>query len=201
MTAYPTLDEKLPAGQRSELHRLGLPDQAIDRIEFEIIDLKSERAANSPPGRNKKIKQLNAFIGALDDFSKVGATLSSETKQMIRAHSFGELPSSKTGHPKTTISFDDFFHAATSYRFGATEAADLLRSRGKARRDEPETQRKLAMRVLRVFRAFSIPTNDKLKNAFVVTISVGCEMLGLFGGNPVDYAQYAIEKTSSEKRD
>lgn len=196
MTAYPTLDEKFSDAQRDALSKLNIPDQAINRIQYEVIDLKSQRLFNAPPARSEKIRQIESFAQALAAFSEVCSTLSSDTMQIIRAHSFGDAPSTKTGNPKTPVSLQDF---VTAYRSGSAEALDVQRAGGKARDDEPEIQRKLAMRILRIFEEFGLPIEPNLKRAFVVAIDIGCETLGLAGGSKVGYAQYAIEKTSVEK--
>jgi hypothetical protein len=196
VTAYPTLDEKFSDAQRDRLSKVNIPVEAIARIQYEVIDLKSQRLFNAPPARSEKIRQIEAFTRALAAFSEACSNLSSETIHIIRAHSFGESPSIKTGNIKTRVSLEEFIAA---YRSGSVEALDGLRAAGKARDDEPEIQRKLAMRILRIFEQFGLPIEPNLKRAYVVAIDVGCETLGLAGGSKVSYAQYAIEKTSVKK--
>lgn len=198
MTAYPILDEKLSDRHRAELLRAGIPEAAIDRVEFEIIDLKSQRVANAPPSSAEKLRQIAAFSKALDVLGEGYSQLSPETRQMIQAHAWPL--SVDSGKPKTSISLGEFFHAAMAFSFGADDAAVAIRSRSTGRRDEPEIQRKLAIRILQIFQQFDCPRGVETKSPFVIAIAIGCEVIEISGGEPRKFAQYAIEETSAGNR-
>jgi hypothetical protein len=198
VTAYPIIDEKLSGRHRAELLRAGIPNEAINRIEFEIIDLKSQRVANTPPSSAEKLLEIAAFSKALDALGEGYSQLSSETRQMIQAHAWPL--SVETGKPKTSISLGDFFHAAMAFSFGADDAAVAIRLRSTGRRDEPEIQRKLAIRILRIFQQFDCPRGVETKSPLVTAIAIGCEVIDISGGEPRKFAQYAIEETSTGKQ-
>ena len=198
MTAYPQLDEKLSDSHRAELVRAGIHDRAVDRLEFEIIDIKSERVANAPPSSSVKLKELEAFSKALDSLGEGYKELSAETRQMIKAHAWPT--SAETGTPKTTIPLRDFFHAAMAYSFAIDDAAVVIRSRSTAQKNEPEVQRKLAMRIARIFDEFDCPRDSRTKSPFVTAIAIGCEVVGISDGEPRKFAQWAIEEISANKR-